>query len=195
MKREIRKEFEVWFADAFEGMKTIAFTLNFRQRLPGQWQTDHQTGNTTYRAHENLTEQQAIGTYLRWYNGLCRKAFGSRAMARQNPTKLQHVVAKEGKISRSDHTATQFHLHGAIEVPKGVRADHWAEICEAAWVSLPWADPASHDFTKYRDAGWFEYMLKDRTKEDVEDSILLDIIHLNHDVMRRRKSPTPLSFS
>ena len=35
MKREIKKEYEIWFAGAFDGMKTIAFTLNFRQRLPG----------------------------------------------------------------------------------------------------------------------------------------------------------------
>ena len=195
MKREIKKEIKVWFAGTFEGMKTIAFTLNFRQRLPGKWLTDHETGITTYRANENLAEQQAIRTYRRWYNGLCRTAFGAKAMARKNRIKLQHVVVKEGQISRSDHTVKQFHLHGAIEVPKGMRADHWAEICEAAWVSLPWADPKSNDFTKYRDAGWFEYMLKDRTKEDVEDSILWDIIHLNEDVMRRLKPPAPLSFS
>ncbi|MFG5780008.1 hypothetical protein ACFIQF_23360 [Comamonas sp. J-3] len=194
MKREIKKEFEIWFAGAFEGRKTIAFTLNFRQRQPGKWLPDEHTGIPTYCNSEGLTEKQAIATYLRWYNGLCRKAFGAKATARRNRVKLQHVVVKEGKISRHDHTATQFHLHGVIEVPKGIRADHWAEICEAEWVSLPWADPKNHDFTKYRDAGWIEYLLKGRTKEDLEESILLDIIHFNEDAMRRFKPPAPLSF-
>lgn len=194
MKREIKKEYEIWFAGAFDGMKTIAFTLNFRQRLPGKWLPDELTGSPTYCNPERLTEKQAIATYLRWYNGLCRKAFGAKATARRNRVKLQHLVVKEGKISRHDRTATQFHLHGVIEVPKGIRADHWAEICEAEWVSLPWADPKNHDFTKYRDAGWIEYILKGRSKEDVEDSILLEIIHLNDDVMRRLKPPAPSSL-
>ena len=179
MKREIKGAYENWFGGALEGMKAVAFTLNFRQRQPGKWLTDHQTGLSTYCDPENLTEKQALATYRRWYNGLCRKAFGAKAMARNAPAKLQHVVVKEGRISRDDHTAKQFHLHGVIEVPKGVRASHWAEICEADWVSLPWADSTAHDFTKYRDAGWVEYMLKASSKEDVEASILLNLIHLD----------------
>ncbi|QNP50325.1 hypothetical protein [Diaphorobacter aerolatus] len=194
MKREIKKEFEIWFAGAFDGMKSIAFTLNFRQRQPGKWLPDDLTGASVYHESERLTEQQALATYKRWYNGLCRKALGAKAVARKNRAKLQHLVVKEGKVSRHDQTVKQFHLHGVIEVPKGIRADHWVEMCEAEWVSLPWADPMNHDFTKYRDAGCIEYILKDRTKEDVEDSILLEITHLNDDVMRRLKSPAPSSL-
>lgn len=193
MKREIKKEYEIWFGRAFDGTKTIAFTLNFRQRLPGKWQPDELTGTSVYHEPERLTEQQALATFKRWYNSLCRKAFGA-AVARRNRVKLQNVVVKEGKISRHDHTAKQFHLHGVIEVPKGIRADHWVAMCEAEWIGLKWADPKNHDFTKYRDAGWIEYILKGRTKEDVEDSILLKITHLNDDVMRRLKSPAPSSF-
>ena len=194
MKREIKKEYEIWFAGAFDGMKTIAFTLNFRQRLPGKWQPDGLTGTPVFHKPERLTRQQALATYKRWYNGLCRKAFGATAVARKNRAKLQQLVVQEGKISRHDHTATQFHLHGVIEVPKGIRADRWAAMCETEWIGLEWADPKNHDFTKYRDAGWIEYILKGRTKEDVEDSILLAITHLNDDVMRRLKSPAPSSL-
>ena len=194
MKREIKKQYEIWFTGAFDGMKTIAFTLNYRQRLAGKWMPDDMTGIPTYCDPQRLTEQQALATYTRWYNGLCRKAFGAKASARKNRAKLQHLVVKEGTISRYDHTAKQFHLHGVIEVPKGIRADHWAAMCEAEWISLKWADPKNHDFTKYRDAGWIEYILKGRTKEDVEDSILLGITHLNDDVMHRLKSPAPSSL-
>ena len=193
MKREIKEEYENWFAGAFDGMKTIAFTLNFRQRLPDKTQPDELTGIPVYHEPEHLTEQQALATYKRWYNGLCRKAFGA-AVARRNRAKLQNVVVKEGKISRHDHTATQFHLHGVIAVPKGVRADHWAEMCEAEWLRLKWADPKNHDFTKYRDAGWIKYILKGRTKEDLESSILLEMTHLNDDVRRRLGSPAPSSL-
>ena len=191
MRREIKEEYENWFGGAFKGTKTIAFTLNFRQRLPGRWLTDHQTRTKTYHQPEKLTEKQALATYLRWYNGLCRKAFGSKAMARNDPARLQHVVIKEGKVSRDDHTATQFHLHGVIEVPKGIRISDWEEICESDWTRLPWGDPKSHDFTQYRDEGWFEYMLKRSTKDDLEGSILLDIIHLDADAKCSRRSPAP----
>ena len=89
MKREIKKEYEIWFAGAFDGMKTIAFTLNFRQRLPGKWQPDGLTGTPVFHKPERLTRQQALATYKRWYNGLCRKAFGAKAVARKNRAKLQ----------------------------------------------------------------------------------------------------------
>lgn len=162
MKYEIKAEYIDWIARAIEGKKVVAFTVNFRSRHQG----------------EHLTEKQAIATVRRYYNGLCRKAYGPWASANKDPAKLQFAVVTEGKISRNDHTATQFHFHGVIEVPKGMRVSQWEEICVSHWVSLGWADPKSYDFKRYRDEGWLEYMLKSRTKEDVETSLVLELLNL-----------------
>lgn len=162
MRREIKTAFTDWIAETIEGKKVVAFTLNFRSRLQG----------------ERLTEELALATVRRYYNGLCRKAYGPRGSARNDPAKLQFAVVKEGKISRDDHTAIQLHVHGVIEVPKGMRVSQWEDVCESDWISLAWADRTSHDFKRYRDEGWLEYMLKSRTKEDVEASLVLELLNL-----------------
>ena len=41
MRREIKEEYENWIGGAFKSTKTIAFTLNFRQRLPSAWVERH----------------------------------------------------------------------------------------------------------------------------------------------------------
>ena len=162
MKNEIKTAYTDWIDAAIADKKAVAFTLNFRSLNNGK----------------RLTEERALATVRRYYNGLCRITYGSWASARNNPAKLQFVVVKEGQISRDDHTAIQFHIHGVIEVPKGMRISQWEEICESEWVNLGWADRTSHDFKRYRDEGWLEYMLKSRSKEDVEASLILDLLNL-----------------
>lgn len=162
MKHDIKDSYVDWMAGAIEGKKVIAFTLKFRQRHGGK----------------SLTKQIAIATLRRFYNGLCRQAYGPRASCRKDPAKLQFVVTYEGVVSRQDKTKPQFHTHGVIEVPKGLTLSAYEAICESAWTSLDWADPNAHDFKKYRDKGWIEYMLKNRTKEDVEASIDLNLLNL-----------------
>ncbi|WP_313312530.1 hypothetical protein [Pulveribacter sp.] len=161
MRRDIKAGYVDWMAKEIEGKKVIAFTLKFRQWL----------------GEEHLTRQTAVATVRRFYNHLCREAYGPLAMRRKNPAKLQFMVAYEGEVSREDHTKSRFHAHGVIEVPKGLTRSAYEDICEAAWTSLKWADPKAHDFKQYRDEGWLEYMLKNRTKADVEASIDLDLFN------------------
>lgn len=161
MRREIKVEYIDWMAKTIDGKKVIAFTLKFRQRLNG----------------ENLTREVAIATVRRFYNALCRQAYGPRAQRRNNPAKLQFMVTYEGEISRQDHTKPRFHVHGVIEVPKGFTRSAYEVICEKEWTGLAWADPVACDFKQYRDEGWLEYMLKNRTKADVEASVDLDLFN------------------
>lgn len=58
--------------------------------------TGEKPGHT--RDPQRLTESQALATYQRWYNGLCRKSGSAlKASARKNRAKLQHLVVKEGQ--------------------------------------------------------------------------------------------------
>ena len=161
MKSDVKAALIDWIAQEIMGKKVIAFTLNFKQRRDGVL----------------LTEKRAIATLRRFYNGLSRGAYGPRASSRKDPAKLQFAAVYEGKVHR-ERGATAFHIHGVIEVPKGLTISQWESTCEAAWAGLDWADHRSHDFKRYRDEGWLEYMLKTRTKEDVAESILLDLLNL-----------------
>ena len=161
MKPQIKAAYIDWIGDAFEGRKMLAFTLNFKQRHDGV----------------ELTKEIALGTVRRFHKGLSRRAYGPRSSCRKDPAKLQFAAVHEGVIPR-EHAARQFHFHGVIEVPKGRTIHAWESECETAWDSLVWADQGSLDFKRYRDKGWIDYMLKFRSKEDLEESIDLTLLQL-----------------
>lgn len=181
MGNELKRAYREWMANTFATREAIAFTLNFQQRSADD-------------NKEWLTEQIAADTVRRYYKGLCRMVFGSRAASRkETDARLKFAAVKEGTPYRQDRTEAQLHYHGVIEVPPGMQPDTWMNICEQSWLSLRWADKRSYDFKPYRSSGFVDYILKNRSKTDWEASIELGTLWL--DPVDDRKFRPELQFS
>ena len=150
----LKNAYREWIDESFLPGRTLAPTLNFRQRCKGA----------------NLTKEVAAETIRRFKHSLRRKVFGSRkASLLVDEYDLNFVAAYEGKASREDGIA--LHCHALVEVPAGLSTEDWRTLCEEQWTKLEWADPKNYRFNDYRSSGAVVYMLKNRTKEDWEQSI------------------------
>ena len=182
MGNERKQAYRGWMANTFDTREAIVFTLNFRQRSIADGK------------QEWLTEQIAADTVRRFYRGLSRMVYGSRAASREKTdARLKFAAVKEGTARRQDRTGTQLHYHGAIEVPEGMQPDTWMSICEQSWLNLRWADKHSNDFQSYRSSGFIAYMLKNRSKTDWEAAVGVDTLWL--DPVDERKLRAELHFS
>ncbi len=182
MRSGEKQEWVKWIAETFAEREAVAFTLNFRQRISAP-----QRGW--------LTNEIAAKTLRRYYRGLCRQVFGSRAASKAGTSaRLLFAAVKEGVPYRQDRTGTQLHYHGIIEVPAGMQSDAWIDTCKQAWQDLPWADRTENDFKSYRDSGYVHYILKNRTKEDWLESPDLDTMWTSTAIARPMRQ-TKLPFS
>lgn len=154
MSRLLKNTYRGWIEESFVPGRTLALTLNFRQRCKGV----------------NLTRDIAEATIRRFKDSLRRKVFGSRkASRRSDEYDLYFVAAYEGKANREDGIA--LHCHALLEVPAGLSTEDWRALSEEQWTKLEWADPKNNRFGDYWSSGAVVYMLKNRTKEDWEESI------------------------
>lgn len=161
MSRLLKNAYHEWIDESFEAGNALALTLNFMQRRKG----------------EKLTKTIASDTIRRFKHGLCRKAFGSRkASLLTSEFDLNFVAAYEGKANREDGIA--LHCHILVEVPAGQSIEDWRTLCEEQWTKLEWADPKSHRFDHYRSPGYVSYLLKNRTKDDWEQSVDMQTLRL-----------------
>lgn len=162
MKRLRKEAYKKWIDESFLPERTLALTLNFRQRN---------------KSGEKLRQEIAEETLRRFKHALRRKVFGSRKASRlTDEYNLNFVATYEGKASREDGTA--LHCHALLEVPSGQSVEAWQKLCTEQWTKLEWADPRSFRFDVCWSYGFSTYVLKNRTKDDWEKSIDWDVFHL-----------------
>lgn len=150
-----KKALDEWIDESFLPDRTLALTLNFRQRS---------------KNGEKLRPEIAAETLRRFKHALRRKVFGSRKASRlTDEYDLNFVAAYEGKASREDGTA--LHCHALLEVPIGQSVEAWQALCIEQWTKLEWADPKNYRFDVCWSSGFGKYLLKNRTKDDWEQSI------------------------
>lgn len=161
MDRPLKNAYREWIGESFLPGRTLALTLNFRQRSKGV----------------KLTETIAKETIRRFKHALRRKVFGSRKASRLiDDYDLNFVAVYEGKASREDGIA--LHCHALLEVPAGYSVEAWRTLCEEQWKKLEWSDQTSNRFDDYWSSGFVTYVLKSRTKEDLEKAMDMTTIRL-----------------
>ena len=159
MGRLLKNAYREWIGESFLPGRTLALTLNFRQRNKGV----------------KLTQEVAGETIRRFKHALRRKVFGSRKASRlTDDYDLNFVAAYEGKASREDGIA--LHCHALLEIPAGHSVEAWRTLCEEQWKKLAWSDQTNNRFDDYWSSGFVTYVLKNRTKEDWEKSIDMSTI-------------------
>lgn len=162
MSRLQKEALEKWTDESFVPERTLALTLNFRQRI---------------KNGEKLRQEIAEETVRRFKNALLRKVFGSRRASRlTDEYNLKFVSAYEGKASREDGTA--LHCHALLEVPTGQSVEAWQKLCAEQWTKLEWADPKNYRFDVCWSDGFSTYVLKNRTKDDWKESIDWKLFYL-----------------
>ena len=161
MGRLLKNAYREWIGESFLPGRTLALTLNFRQRSKGR----------------KLTQVVAMETIRRFKHALRRKVFGCRKASRLiDEYDLSFAAVYEGKASREDGIA--LHCHALLEVPDGQSIEDWRTLCEEQWTQLEWADKTDNRFDDYWSSGFVTYMLKSRTKDDWEQSIDMATLRL-----------------
>ena len=112
---------------------------------------------------DNITSER---NFRHFKNKLNSKLFGNGY--RRFNKQIQMLVVREVSSNR------RHHLHCIIEQPQRIGFKEFSDLIESVWRSTDFGYEKIHiekPFSQLREDGWLSYIMKDRTKVDLNTSV------------------------
>jgi hypothetical protein len=131
----------------------------------------------------SITPTAAALTFGEYRKRVNRKVYG-RACGRGQA--LQSIGFLEGGVGQGHK---HLHIHALSEVPATIDPVDFRNLSQDAWRRLGWASMFQNVFTACTDLpGWIDYVVKDASKSDYPNSLILEGLSLDRNDERRASS-------